>query len=79
MVKQKTRKSAVKRFAFSKGGKVMRRYTMQSHFNVGKSKKTIRSRRRDRVLHASDRKRLTRLLPFGALPTATAKNSHGTR
>lgn len=69
MVKQKTRKAAVKRFAMSKGGKVMRRYTMQDHFNVGRPKKVIRGRRRDRSLSASDRKRLARLLPFNAPPT----------
>lgn len=68
MVKQKTRKAAAKRFVMSKGGTVLRRYTMQDHFNVGKSKKVLRGRRRDRQISASDRKRLARLLPFDAPP-----------
>lgn len=66
MVKQKTRKAAAKRFVVSKRGKVLRRYTMQDHFNVGRSKKVIRGRRRDRLLSPSDRKRLLRMLPFSA-------------
>jgi large subunit ribosomal protein L35 len=69
MVKQKTRKSAAKRFTVSKGGKVLRRHTMQDHFNVGRPKKTIRGRRRDVKISTSDRRRLARLLPFSALPT----------
>ncbi len=68
MVKQKTRKAAAKRFVISKHGKVLRRYSMQDHFNVGRSKKVIRSRRRDRLVSSADRKRLARLLPFHAPP-----------
>lgn len=64
MVKQKTRKAAAKRFAFSKSGKIMRRRTMQDHFNVGRSKKVLSGRRRDEVLSNSDRKRISRLMPF---------------
>jgi large subunit ribosomal protein L35 len=69
MVKQKTRKAAAKRFTVGKRGKVLRRYTMQDHFNVGRSKKVIRSRRRDRTISHADRKRLTRMLPFNAPPS----------
>ena len=68
MVKQKTRKAAAKRFVITKRGKVLRRYTMQDHFNVGRSKKVIRGRRRDRLLSSADRKRLTRMMPFSAPP-----------
>lgn len=65
MVKQKTHKSAAKRFVITKRGKVLRRYAQQDHFNVGRSKKTIRQRRRDRTVNASDSHRLARQLPFG--------------
>jgi len=64
MVKQKTRKAAAKRFSFSKSGKVIRRRTMQDHFNVGRSKKTLSGRRRDEVLAPADQKRISRLMPF---------------
>ncbi|TSC72727.1 MAG: hypothetical protein G01um101438_444 [Parcubacteria group bacterium Gr01-1014_38] len=65
MVKQKTHKAAAKRFVRTKRGKFLRRYTQQDHFNVGRSKKTLRGRRRDRTVAASDVHRLTRQLPFG--------------
>jgi len=70
MVKQKTRKAAAKRFAISKGGKIMRRRAKHGHFNVGRSKKTLMARRRDQEISGSDRKRISRLLPFNtpALP-----------
>lgn len=65
MVKQKTQKAAAKRFVQTKRGKFLRRYTQQDHFNVGRSKKTIRGRRRDRTVNPSDSQRLARQLPFG--------------
>lgn len=65
MVKQKTHKAAAKRFTITKRGVVLRRYTQQDHFNVGRSKKTIRKRRRDQTVNASDMRRLRRQLPFG--------------
>lgn len=65
MVKQKTHKAAAKRFVITKRGKVMRRYTQQDHFNVGRSKKTIRKRRRDVGVTRADVSRLARQLPFG--------------
>lgn len=65
MIKQKTHKASSKRFVITKRGKVMRRYTQQDHFNVGRSKKTLRKRRRDYLVAPSDRQRLARLLPFG--------------
>jgi len=64
MVKQKTHKASAKRFSITKRGKAIRRYTQQDHFNVGRSKKTLRKRRRDRVVAHADRHRLFRLLPF---------------
>lgn len=68
MAKQKTRKAAAKRFRVSARGKALRRHTMQDHFNVGRPKKTIRGRRRDRTVSRADKKRLARLLPF-AVPS----------
>lgn len=65
MVKQKTHRAAAKRFRITKRGTVLRRYTMQDHFNVGRSKKTTRGRRRDRTVTQADRSRLARQFPFG--------------
>jgi large subunit ribosomal protein L35 len=65
MVKQKTHRAAAKRFVKTKRGKFLRRYTQQDHLNIGRSKKTIRGRRRDRTVAAADLQRLTRQLPFG--------------
>jgi ribosomal protein L35 len=66
MVKQKTRKAAAKRFSISNSGKgkIMRRRAKHGHFNVGRSKKTLMARRRDQEISGSDRKRISRLLPF---------------
>lgn len=64
-VKQKTQKAAAKRFTQTKRGTFLRRATQQDHFNVGRSKKTIRGRRRDRTVNPSDAGRLKRELPFG--------------
>lgn len=65
MVKQKTHRAAAKRFVKTKRGKFLRRYTQQDHFNVGRSKKVTRGRRRDRTVTAADAQRLARQLPFG--------------
>lgn len=65
MVKQKTRQAIAKRFVLTKRGKLLRRYTQQDHFNVGRSKKVIRGRRRDRAVSRADAARLKRELPFG--------------
>lgn len=64
-VKQKTHKAAAKRFVITKRGKVLRRHTQQDHFNVGRSKKVIRKRRRDLTVNPSDARHLSRQLPFG--------------
>ena len=42
----------------------MRRRAKHGHFNVGRSKKTLMARRRDQEISGSDRKRISRLLPF---------------
>lgn len=65
-VKQKTHQASAKRFTITKRGKVLRRYTQQDHFNVGRSKKVIRKRRRDLTVNPSDAHHLSRQLPFGA-------------
>lgn len=65
MVKQKTHKATAKRLAITKRGMVLRRHTKQDHFNVGRPKKTIRGRRRDRTTSRADTRHLARQLPFG--------------
>lgn len=64
MVKQKTHRASAKRYVITKRRKVLRRYTQQDHFNVGRSKKTIRKRRRDVTVSRSDTRQLMRQLPF---------------
>lgn len=64
MVKQKTHKATAKRLLVTKRGTVLRRYTQQDHFNVGRPKKTIRKRRRDRTASRADVRHLERQLPF---------------
>lgn len=44
--RQKTRKSAVKRFKITKGGKVLRRRAFTSHLNEKRSSKKRRAQKR---------------------------------
>lgn len=43
----KTKKSVIKRFKVTKGGKVLKRYAGQDHFNARNSGKITRKKRRD--------------------------------
>lgn len=45
-MKQKTRKSATKRFKITKNGKILRGHSFSSHLNVKRSSKKRRAQRR---------------------------------
>jgi ribosomal protein L35 len=63
-MKQKTKKAAKKRFYFSSTGKAQRRHTKQSHFNARASGNETRKKHADRLVAASDKKRIKSLLPY---------------
>ena len=62
MPKQKTNKSAAKRFKVTKKGKIMRRMASHGHLLAHKSRKRKRKYRKDRQLKPMDAMRLKRLL-----------------
>jgi len=64
MPKQKTNKSAAKRFRVTRKGKVMRRMAGHGHLLAKKSKKRKQSLRRATSCEPMDAKRLKRLLGY---------------
>ncbi|HLT18709.1 MAG TPA: 50S ribosomal protein L35 [Thermomicrobiales bacterium] len=66
MPKMKTNKAAARRFRITAGGKVMRAKGMKSHFRRRKSKRTKRMFDKMFEVAPQDRKRIKRLLPYGA-------------
>ncbi|OGY36783.1 MAG: 50S ribosomal protein L35 [Candidatus Andersenbacteria bacterium RIFCSPHIGHO2_12_FULL_45_11b] len=64
MPKQKTKKSASKRFFFSSTGKVQRRSIGQAHFNGLDSGNQTRKKHNDKQIHPHDAGRISRLLPY---------------
>ncbi|OFW54777.1 MAG: 50S ribosomal protein L35 [Actinobacteria bacterium RBG_16_67_10] len=63
MPKQKTRRSAAKRFEVSGSGKVRRRQAGRAHLKVGKkSSRRLRRLDGDVPVSAADRKRVDRML-----------------
>ena len=62
MPKQKTKKSAAKRFKVTGSGKVMRRHAMKSHNLEKKSAKRKRKFRRDQAVSATDSREVKRML-----------------
>lgn len=61
-VKQKTRKSAVKRFKVTKTGKLLHRGHGMRHLRSKKSKKRIRSLKQPKELTGVNRKKVKRML-----------------
>jgi ribosomal protein L35 len=62
--KLKTKKSAKKRIHITGGKKLLRRYTMQDHFNARERGKDVRAKRRDRSLNKTKIKAMRRLMPY---------------
>ena len=63
MPKVKTHKGTAKRFRKTKTGKIMHRASGQDHFNSRDTGKVTKNKRRDVVLHDSN-KRLRTLIPY---------------
>ncbi|MGB9662890.1 MAG: 50S ribosomal protein L35 [Moorellaceae bacterium] len=66
MPKMKTHRGAAKRFRLTAKGKIKRSKAFKSHLLTGKTSKRKRSLRRPALVSAADRKRIARLLPYGA-------------
>lgn len=62
MPKQKTRRSAAKRFKTTGSGKVRRRKAWRSHYNVGKRATRLRRLKGDAPVSSSDESRVNRML-----------------
>jgi large subunit ribosomal protein L35 len=65
MPKLKTHKGAKSRFNITGSGKLMRAKGMKSHLRRRKSKRTKRLFDEMIPVHASDRQKMKRLLPYG--------------
>ena len=65
MPKMKTHKSTAKRFKVTKKGKLRRLKQGRSHLRAKKSKRVLRSYRKDLPIARADRKRVRRLLVIG--------------
>ena len=63
MPKMKSNRAAAKRFRFTGSGKIKRAKAFKSHILTKKSPKRKRNLRGTSTVHASDERRLKRLLP----------------
>lgn len=63
-MKQKTRKSVVKKVKVTKNGKVIRRKTKQNHYNLRETKQFKRAKRRDITMSGQDAKNIKAALPY---------------
>ncbi len=64
MPKQKTNKSAAKRFRVTRRGKVLRRMAGHGHLLAKKARKRKRNYKRKKVCQPLDAKRMKRLLGY---------------
>ena len=64
MPKLKTKKAASKRFAKTGGGKLARNKAFASHIMTKKSRKRKRGLRKPTIIDRTDRKRVSRMLPY---------------
>jgi large subunit ribosomal protein L35 len=65
MPKMKTHKGAQSRFHITGGGKIMRIKGPKSHLRRRKAKRVRRLFDEKLPLHSADRKRISRLIPYG--------------
>jgi large subunit ribosomal protein L35 len=65
MPKMKTKRSAAKRFSFTKRGKVKMKRSKLRHILTSKTRKQKRRLRKGQLAAASDMAKLRRLLPYG--------------
>ncbi|GFN23154.1 50S ribosomal protein L35 [Thermanaeromonas sp. C210] len=66
MPKMKTHRGAAKRFRFTGKGKIKRAKAFKSHLLGGKTAKRKRRLRQPDLVSSADRRRVARLLPYGA-------------
>ena len=62
MPKQKTRRSAAKRFRLTGTGKIKRNKANHSHMLIRRSKSTKRKKRQPDIVDASEEKRVRRMI-----------------
>lgn len=63
-VKLKTKKSAQKRFSFTKNGKIKRNKAFANHILTKKSPERKRKYRKKGLVHHSDHKNIRAMLPY---------------
>jgi large subunit ribosomal protein L35 len=64
MPRIKTNKSAAKRFAFTRKGKIKRRHSFARHLATGKTAKRKRQLRRTALVDKTDVGRVKKLVPY---------------
>jgi large subunit ribosomal protein L35 len=62
-MKQKTVKSAIKRFSKTGSGKLMRRNMSAQHLSAGKSKRVRSNASKSTQISKADHKKISRLIP----------------
>ena len=62
MPKMKSHRGAAKRFKVTGSGKIKRKRAFKNHILTKKSSKTIRSLRKDGLVHKSDEARVKRMI-----------------
>jgi ribosomal protein L35 len=63
-MKQKTKKSVIKKVTVTGKGKLLRRHTKQNHFNVRETGGFKRKKRRDVSFFETDQKNILKALPY---------------
>jgi|OpeIllAssembly_1097287.scaffolds.fasta_scaffold1911497_2 large subunit ribosomal protein L35 len=63
-MKQKTKKSVVKKVRITGSGKLKRRGTGQNHYNVRDTGKATRAKRRDQDFFKTDADNIKKALPY---------------
>ena len=63
-MKQKTKKTAVKRFKITKSGKILRRRQMAGHLKAAKTKSAKVRYKRIAYISKPEKKRIERLMPY---------------
>ena len=64
MPKIKTNRGAAKRFKTTGSGKIVRNKAFASHIMTKKSTKRKRNLRKSGLIHSSDKKNVSRLIPY---------------
>ncbi|MFH1856488.1 MAG: 50S ribosomal protein L35 [Candidatus Omnitrophota bacterium] len=65
MPKVKTIKGAAKRFKLTKSGKIKRSHASTGHLKTSKNAKRKRQLRKPGLVSSSDKKNMTKALPYG--------------